>query len=77
MKIIIEYEKCTGCGKCKEACPKGGKIWTIDRKRKIAIPSNLEYCHLCIICASKCPEEAIRIIRDDNYEKSPEIEENP
>jgi len=44
MKIIIEYEKCTGCGKCKEACPKGGKIWTIDRKRKIAIPSNLDFC---------------------------------
>jgi len=76
MQIIIDTEKCTGCGKCKEACPKGGKIWTIDKKTKKAKPSNLEYCHLCIICASKCPEEAIRIIRDDNYEKSPEIEEN-
>ncbi len=76
MKIIIDKDKCTGCGICRDVCPKGGKIWSMDKIKK-ATPSNLEYCHLCIICASKCPQEAIQVIRDDNYEKSPEIEENP
>ena len=31
--------------------------------------TNLEYCHLCTICASKCPEGAIQVMRDDEDEK--------
>ena len=31
--------------------------------------TNLEYCHLCTICAGKCPEQAIQVIRDDEDEK--------
>ncbi|WP_320056854.1 ferredoxin family protein [Methanothermobacter thermautotrophicus] len=76
LKIIVDPEKCTACGECREACPKGGKIWMIQRG-KPATPSNLEFCHQCMICASKCPEGAIRIIRDDNYEKKYEDEGNP
>ena len=72
MKIIVDNEKCTGCGICKEACPKGAKIWDIKSK---AMATNLEFCHLCTICASKCPEEAIQVIRDDNYEKKKQDEE--
>jgi NAD-dependent dihydropyrimidine dehydrogenase PreA subunit len=66
MKIIVNKNKCTGCGTCKETCPKGAKIWNVDENAK---PSNLRFCHLCTICASKCPTNAIQIIRDDNYEK--------
>ncbi len=66
MKILVDKKKCTGCGKCEEACPKGGVIWSIDRKTDIAKASNLEYCHQCTICAGKCPEGAIKIVRDDN-----------
>jgi len=66
MRITVDKDKCTGCGTCKEACPKGQKIWKINDK---ATPSNLEYCHLCTICASKCPEQAIQVIRDDEDEK--------
>ena len=25
MKIKVDMDKCTGCGTCKEACPKGHK----------------------------------------------------
>lgn len=66
MKILVDKKKCTGCGKCEEECPKGGAIWSIDRKTNIAKASNLEFCHQCTICAAKCPEEAIKIVRDDN-----------
>ncbi|MBM4241056.1 MAG: ferredoxin family protein [Euryarchaeota archaeon] len=72
MKIIIDKKKCSGCGTCKIECPKGGKIWSINRRSGKAKPSNLEFCHLCTICASKCPEYAIKIIRDDNYGKKEE-----
>jgi NAD-dependent dihydropyrimidine dehydrogenase PreA subunit len=66
MKIKVDKDKCTGCGICKEACPKGQKIWKINDK---ASATNLEYCHVCTICATKCPEQAIHVMRDDNDEK--------
>ena len=32
MRIAVDKDKCTGCGICKEACPKGAKIWNVDRQ---------------------------------------------
>lgn len=63
MRIVVDKEKCTGCGICKEACPKGAKIWNVEDK---AMATNLRFCHLCTICAGKCPEQAIQVIREDN-----------
>jgi NAD-dependent dihydropyrimidine dehydrogenase PreA subunit len=63
MRIVVDKEKCTGCGECKEACPKGAKIWNVEDK---AMAINLRFCHLCTICAGKCPQQAIHVIRDDN-----------
>lgn len=62
MRIEVDKDKCTGCGNCKAICPKGERIWTIKDGKAEA--SNLEYCHVCILCASKCPEGAIHVIRD-------------
>ncbi len=74
MRIIVDEEKCTGCGICKEECPKGAKIWEVDNK---AMATNLRYCHLCTFCASKCPEEAILIMRDTEDEtKKQDTEED-
>jgi len=36
-------------------------MWTIDNKAHV---HDLEYCHVCTICASKCPELAITVIRN-------------
>lgn len=63
MRIVVDKDKCTGCGECKEACPKGAKIWNVEDK---AMATNLRFCHLCTICAGKCPQQAIHVIRDDN-----------
>jgi NAD-dependent dihydropyrimidine dehydrogenase PreA subunit len=62
MRIVVDKDKCTGCGECRDVCPKGPKIWKINGK---AEADNLRYCHVCTICASKCPEGAITVIRDE------------
>lgn len=61
MRIEVDQKKCTGCGLCREVCPKGAKIWDVNKKAKA---KNLEFCHLCTICASKCPEGAISVVRE-------------
>ncbi len=68
MRIEVDKEKCIGCGKCREACPKGPRIWNIGKDKK-ACASNLEYCHVCINCASRCPAGAIHVIRDAEEKK--------
>lgn len=60
MEIKIDPDKCIGCGKCREACPKGPIMWKIN---KIAHVSNYRYCHLCTLCSSACKQDAITIIR--------------
>jgi ferredoxin len=32
MKIYIDEKKCTGCGKCKVACPKDPRVYSIEEK---------------------------------------------
>ncbi|MGL6298869.1 MAG: 4Fe-4S dicluster domain-containing protein [Methanobacteriaceae archaeon] len=63
LQIVIDEEKCTGCGECIDACPKGPAMWKVNRRTKKAEVSHLELCHVCTICASKCPEEAIFVDR--------------
>ena len=61
LKIIVDEDKCIACGNCKEICPKGGYIWTIG---EVASVSNLDYCHVCTLCAMKCGPDAIKIERN-------------
>jgi NAD-dependent dihydropyrimidine dehydrogenase PreA subunit len=68
MRIEVDKERCIGCGTCQEICPKGPRIWKIKDGKAEA--GNLQYCHVCTICASKCPVGAIHVIRDgQNGEK--------
>ena len=74
MRIEVDKDKCTGCGECRQICPKGGKIWKVNGK---AEATNLRFCHVCTLCASKCPENAIKVIRDEvNGEKEKISQEN-
>ncbi len=62
-KSVIDYDKCIGCGKCKEAC----RFSAIDLKDKK--PEVLPYlCEGCGVCEAVCPTGAISLKSVDNGE---------
>jgi len=66
---LIDREKCTGCGKCVAACPKG-LILLAPRKQQVYVLCNTKDkiidtrkncpvgCIGCRICVKKCPSQA-------------------
>ncbi len=56
--VVIDEEKCTGCGICAQYCP--WQMIKIDVERK-----KVEKCDLCEgepACVKQCPTGAIRLI---------------
>ena len=60
--IKIRYEKCNGCGKCAEVCPKNVLEFS---NGKIAV-KNILNCSLCNACVEVCEPEAINVKGDEN-----------
>ena len=63
MKIYIDEKKCTGCGACRAACPKGPRIYFIEEKdgRAVAVVKDPSWCLGCRLCVSVCMEDAITL----------------
>jgi pyruvate ferredoxin oxidoreductase delta subunit len=58
-KPMMEFRKCSKCGKCYFFCPAGsikdmGTHFGVD----------LQYCKGCGICATLCPRSAIQMVRE-------------
>ena len=55
----LEYsrDKCTGCGRCKEVCPRG--VFAMQDKR--AIVTDKDLCMECGACALNCEFGAIAV----------------
>jgi len=56
MAVVVDQEKCTGCGICIKACPEANVIKRVDGK-KVAISAM--FCKMCLLCASVCAKKAI------------------
>lgn len=65
-KIIINTERCKGCGMCVEVCPKGDIVISGESNKNgyfPARPLNAD-CTGCSMCAIICAETCIEVERD-------------
>ncbi len=86
-KIIINTERCKGCGLCIIVCPKKGIVIS-DKSNKSGyfpaqpVPSVAEGaknsdCTGCCLCALICPEAVIEVYREDNAGGEPKKKSKP
>lgn len=57
-KVIVDFDKCTGCGTCVDECPQEVYDDPVDGKVVVAREDD---CVGCEACVPECPEEAIKI----------------
>ena len=64
-KVIIDVERCKGCGLCESVCPK--KVIKIDKNSlnskgyHPACADDQSDCISCAMCGMICPDVAIKI----------------
>ena len=54
MAVIVDLEKCTGCGTCEESCPV--EAITVENEKAVVDP---ETCVGCGTCIEECSGKAI------------------
>jgi 2-oxoglutarate ferredoxin oxidoreductase subunit delta len=67
-KIIINTERCKGCGLCVTVCPKNSIVISKQSNKTGCFPaqtSNAD-CTGCCLCALICPEAIIEVYREDD-----------
>ncbi len=57
-KVIIDREKCRGCGLCTKACA-ASCLEVVDDKSRMV--EDLPFCMSCGDCVAICPEGAIEL----------------
>ena len=65
--VVFDYEKCSGCSICVEACPADSLLFE-DKKPPLKTGVTNE-CMACGDCVAICPEGAIRVTRSYPFTK--------
>jgi len=55
--VIIDRDKCIGCGICVQVCPMG--ILALDHEGKAYM--KYDECWYCTPCQTDCPVDAVRV----------------
>jgi 2-oxoglutarate ferredoxin oxidoreductase subunit delta len=78
-KIIINTERCKGCGLCVTVCPKGCIVISKQSNKSGYFPAeaNNTDCTGCAVCAIICPDVAIEVYREDNIIDKPKKKTAP
>lgn len=61
MDVIVDEERCIGCGRCVEICP---AVFFVDEeigKSRVIDPDACEFVGCCEAAEENCPVEAIII----------------
>ena len=59
-KVVIDPDKCKGCGKCRRSCP----MEAISGEVKQPHTVDTEKCITCGACWSNCPFDAISVVEE-------------
>jgi formate hydrogenlyase subunit 6/NADH:ubiquinone oxidoreductase subunit I len=66
-EVEFDYEKCSGCSLCVEACPADTLLFQ-DKKPHLK-QGRMNECMACGDCVAICPEGAIRLTRSYKFSK--------
>jgi 2-oxoglutarate ferredoxin oxidoreductase subunit delta len=66
-KIIIDIQRCKGCGLCVQVCPKNSIVISKQSNKTGYFPAETDNrnCTGCALCAIICPDAAITVYRDE------------
>ena len=66
-KIVIDKERCKGCGLCVSVCPKKVIIISRESNQSGYFPAQTDNvgCIACGHCAMVCPDAAIEVYRGE------------
>jgi 2-oxoglutarate ferredoxin oxidoreductase subunit delta len=70
-KVVINKDRCKGCGYCVEFCPKGALVMSQEMNAKGYLLPKMEdpsKCLGCGFCEAICPDFGICVISSDGKE---------
>jgi len=68
--LILDKEKCTGCGLCTIDCPTKALTLSQDVERdSYQILFQQEICNACGVCEKSCPEDCLQMIGQEPEKK--------
>jgi len=78
-KIIIDTERCKGCGLCVSVCPKNCIVISKLSNKAGYFPAQAvnRECTGCAMCAIICPEAIIEVYREDDIVAKPSKKSKP